>query len=243
MLSTPMRTNGHRPGPAPPARAPAALADVAGRERQLRRVQALLLTLGGLLVLTIAALAISVVALNRDIDAVARAAPRDDSVGTSALRGGAVTSPKLAAGAVATGRIADGAVTGAKVARDSLTGSQIDESTLTPVARATRAGTADRASDASMLGGVAAAGYVRAVTAVRAQTATSTLAVKGPLSASCPSGTTVVAGGAEVDGAARVAITTSAPDGTGAWVARAAAIDTPSSPWRLVVNAVCATGG
>ena len=133
-----MRTNGHRPGPAPPARAPAALADVAGR--QLRRVQALLLTLGGLLVLTIAALAISVVALNRDIDAVARAAPRDDSVATSALRDGAVTSPKLAAGAVATGRIADGAVTGAKVARDSLTGSQIDESTLTPVARATHAG-------------------------------------------------------------------------------------------------------
>src|SRR5262245_56791643 len=108
MLSTPTRTNGHGPGPMPPARAPAALADVA--DRRLRRLKALLLTMGGLLVLTIAALAISVVMLDRDIDAVARAAPKDDSVGTSALRAGAVTSPKLAADAVARGTIADAAV-------------------------------------------------------------------------------------------------------------------------------------
>jgi hypothetical protein len=134
-------------------------------------------------------------------------------------------------------------VTGRAVAADSLGAAQIDEASLTAVARAERAGAAGRAGDASELGGVAAARYARDLTAVRAQTATSTLAVKGPLSASCPSGTTVVAGGAAIDGAARVAVTTSAPDGGAAWVGRAAAIDTPSAPWRLVVTAVCAAGG
>jgi hypothetical protein len=206
---------------------------IAQEERWIRRNWWLEIALGAILALTIAALVISAIALNRDIEAAANAAPKDDSVGTSALQDGAVSSPKLAAGAV----------TGPKVANDSLTGAQIDESTLTAVARASRAGTADRAGDASRLGGVAAASYVRGLTTTRAQTATSTLAVKGPLSASCPAGARVVAGGAEIDGAARVAITTSAPDGTGAWVARAAAIDTPSAPWRLVVTAVCASGG
>src|SRR5262245_33390802 len=216
---------------------------IAQEERWIRRNWWLALTVGGLLALTIAALVVSVIALNRDIDAVARAAPKDDSVGTSALRDGAVTSPQVADGAIGRGQLADGAVTGRKVARRSLTAAQIDQATLTAVPGAARAKAADSAGDASELGGVSASRFLRDLTAERAQTATSTLAVKGPLTASCPAGTTVVGGGAAVDGAARVAITTSAPEGDGAWTARAAAIDTPSSPWRLVVTAVCASGG
>ena len=76
-----------------------------------------------------------------------------------------------------------------------------------------------------------------------AQSQTSTLDVKGPVTASCPSGTTVVAGGVAIDGAARVAITTSAPDGTSGWVAEAAALGTGSAPWKIVVSAVCGSGG
>lgn len=50
--------------------------------------------------LTIVALVLSVVALNRGVDTVASAAPRDGSVGTAALQEGAVTAGKLAQGAV-----------------------------------------------------------------------------------------------------------------------------------------------
>ena len=78
---------------------------------------------------------------------------------------------------------------------------------------------------------------------VTTRSATSTLAAKGPLSARCPSGSRVVSGGASIDGAARVAITTSAPDGQDEWIASAAAIGTPSGPWSLEVIAVCARGG
>lgn len=222
-------------------------------ERWIRRNWRLALALSGLLALTVAALVISVLALNRNIDAVATAVPKDDSVGTSALQDGAVTASRLADAAVTRGKIApaavggpviaDRAVTARMVAADGLTGAQIDESSLAVVPLADRAGAAGRADDASRLAGNAAGRYLRDVALVRAETQTSTLDVKGPVSADCPSGTTVIAGGASIDGAARVAITTSAPDGGGAWVAEAAALGTPSGPWRIVVTAVCARGG
>ncbi|MBJ7456018.1 MAG: hypothetical protein JHC74_08160, partial [Thermoleophilia bacterium] len=61
-------------------------------EGWIRRSWRLELVLAGLLALTIAALVLSIVALNRDIDEVAAAAPRDDSVGASVLRDGAVVA-------------------------------------------------------------------------------------------------------------------------------------------------------
>jgi hypothetical protein len=65
---------------------------------------------------------------------------------------------------------------------------------------------------------------------------------KGPLIARCPAGTRVVSGGAAVRGAARgVALVANAPDGDAAWMATAVA--TTRRVWRLVVTAVCATGG
>ena len=218
---------------------------IAQEENWIRRNWRLELVLAGLLAMTAAALVLSIIALNRDIDAVAAAAPRDDSVGTSVLQDGAVSAAKLA----------DAAVTRRAVAANALTGAQIDETTLTVVPRAaaadraTRATRADsatgaaRADDATKLGGLAASSYVSGLSVVRAQTATSTLAIKGPVRAVCPSGTTVVAGGASIDGATRVALTTSAPDGDDAWVAEAAAIDTTTGPWTIVVTAVCVRGG
>ncbi len=211
-------------------------------ERWIRRNWRLELVLGGLLALTVAALVVGLVALNRDIDSVAGAAPRAGSVGTAALQDRAVVASKLG----------DGAVTGRAVAANTLHGGQIDEASLAVVPRATRADraaaadTASRAataSDATALGGVAAAQYLRQVTRVSASTQASTLAVKGPLTATCPSGSIATGGGAAIDGAAQVAITTSAPDGDHGWVAEAAAIGTPSAPWKVVVTVICAKGG
>lgn len=221
---------------------------IAQEQNWIRRNWRLELALAGLLALTIAALVIAVVALNRDIDAVAAAAPRDDSVGTSVLQDRAVSAAKLA----------DGAVTARAVGANAMTGVQIDETSLARVPRAAaadsatradrataadRATNAERAGNAVALGGVGAAAYVHDVSVVRARTAASTLSVKGPLRAQCPSGTTIMAGGAAIDGATRVALTTSAPDGADAWVAEAAAIGTTTGPWRIVVTAVCTRGG
>ncbi len=212
-------------------------------ERWIRRNWRLALALSGLLALTIVALVISIVALNRDIDAAAAAAPKDGSVGTAALRDGAVTRAKIAPAAIGGAVVADGAVTGRMVAANTLTGAQIQESSLAIVPRATRADAAGRADDASRLAGVAAGEYLRGLTVARAQSQTSTLDAKGPITASCPNGTTVIAGGVAIDGAARVALTTSAPDGTSGWVAEAAALGTGSAPWKIVVTAICASGG
>ncbi|HMN98801.1 MAG TPA: hypothetical protein PKD59_05260 [Miltoncostaeaceae bacterium] len=222
-------------------------------ERWIQRNWRLALALGGVLALTVLALVLSVIALNRDIDTVASAAPRDGSVGTAALQDAAVTAGKLAEGAVTPAAlaggavtrpaIADGAVTSKAVAANGLTGADIDEATLGRVPSATTAATATTSSDADALGGLAAGRYLNRPTVVTTRSSTSTLAAKGPLSATCPSGTRVVSGGASIDGAARVAITTSAPDGQDEWIASAAAIGTPSGPWTLEVIAVCAHGG
>ena len=112
---------------------------IAQEERWIRRNWWLELALGAILALTVAALVISVRALNRDIDMVAASAPRDDSVDTPALQDGAVSGPKLADGAITTTKLADGAVTGRKVARGALTSVQIDEAKLGDVPRATSA--------------------------------------------------------------------------------------------------------
>lgn len=222
-------------------------------ERWIQRNWHVALALGGVLALTVVALVLSVVALNRDIDTVASAAPREGSVGTAALQDGAVTAGKLATGAVTPAAlaggavtkpaIADGAVASRAVAADGLTGADIDEATLGRVPSAKEATTASAAADAKALGGLAAGRYLNRPTVVTTRSSTSTLAAKGPLSARCPSGTRVVSGGASIDGAARVAITTSAPDGQDEWIASAAAIGTPSGPWSLEVIAVCTHGG
>lgn len=216
---------------------------IAQDERWIRRNWRLALALSGLLALTIVALVISIMALNRDIDAAAAAAPTDASVGTAALRDGAVTRAKIAPAAVGGAVVADGALTARMVAANTLTGAQIQESSLGAVPRATRADAAATADDASRLGGVAAGQYLRGLTVARAQSQASTLAAKGPVTAACPSGTTVVAGGVAIDGAARVAITTSAPDGSSGWTGEAAALATSSSPWQMAVTAICGSGG
>jgi hypothetical protein len=244
---------------------------LADEGRWLHRAWRLELVLGGVLALTIAALVISVVALNRNIDAVANATPKDKSVGTAALKDGAVTSNKLAggavvsqklakgavgrsaiapnavagtalaAGAVGTKAIANGAVNGSKVASNGLTGANINESSLGTVPSATQATTA---GDAGSLAGVAGSRYLSRATVVQAVTGTSTAAIKGPLTATCPKGARIIAGGASISGVSRdVAITASAPDGEHAWVAQAATVGQPTAPWRLQVTAICAIGG
>lgn len=229
-------------------------------ETGLRRAGILEILLGVILAMVVGALVISVIALNRDIDVVSRAAPRDDSVGTAALKDDAVTAGKLAGGAVTaaaiaaravtttaiapravgTSALADRAVTGAKVAPDALTGALIREATLGTVPRANRAVTA---SDASALAGVAAGRYLSRVVAIHAVTQTSTLGAKGPVTASCPSGTQVISGGVAVAGARDVALTVSAPEGTSGWTAQAVALPSARAPWRIVVTAICARGG
>lgn len=233
---------------------------LAEEERWIQRNWRLALALGAILALTIAALVISVIALNRDIEAVAKATPKDDSVSSATLQDGAVTRGKIAdgavgrdaiaadavggtaiaAGAVHTNQIGDRAVNAAKVAPDSLTGAQIDEDTLRQVPSAA---SATRADDAAALGGVDAGLYLSRVTAVRAASGVSRLQIKGPIIATCPAGTVVVGGGAHIDGLRQgVALTSNTPGGERTWRAEAAASGT-DAPWRLVVTAICARGG
>lgn len=197
------------------------------------------LALAVLLVVAVVALVVGLAALNRDVEAASTARPADDSVGTAALQGGAVTSEKLAVNAVITDSLADAAVTGAKVAPDSLTSENIDESTLE------RVPSAKSAKNAASLGGVAASAYLSGVTVVQAQSDSNTDEEKGPVTASCPAETIVIAGGAALEGATSgIAIVESAPtDDQTAWVASAQAFAPPATGWRLVVTAICATGG
>jgi hypothetical protein len=233
---------------------------VTEEERWVQRNWRLALALAGILILTIAALVISVFALNRDIEAVAKAVPKDDSASSQALQDGAVTRDKIAAGAVGrnglaadavggtniaagavgANKIADRAVNAGKVAPDGLTGAQINEATLGEVPSAA---SADRAADASALGGVDAGLYLSRVTAVRAASGVSALQIKGPVIATCPTGTVVIGGGAHIDGLRQgVALTSSTPGGERTWRAEAAAASA-EAPWRLIVTAICARGG
>lgn len=219
--------------------------------RSSRIVALVAIVLASTLVLAVTGLIIGLLALNRNIDVVANAPPKHDSVTTAALQDGAVTTDKLAHGAVGNDAVAEGAIKSRQlaagavqandVAGNSLTGDQIDEQTLAEVPSATRARTAH---DAQALGGLKSSTYLSRVRIQRVASATDTGATKGPVTARCPSGTRIVGGGAAVEGASRgVAIVRSAPNDKAGWVAVADAYDDAGTPWRLVVTAICAAGG
>lgn len=203
-------------------------------ERELRRnriVAALALGLGVALVFAVAALIASIVALNRDVEAVATATPKPGSVGAEALQPDAVTADALAEGAVGTDALAPEAVTASKLAPGAIG--------VVPQAESAR-----RAEDAAALQGLPAAAFLSGVELVQETGAADAQPSKGPLTARCPSDTRIVAGGAAVEGVSSgVAIVRSSPQDADAWVGRAEAFGTPAGPWRLVVTAICAAGG
>jgi len=242
----------------------ARLAADEGLLRANRLVARIAIVLAGTLIIAVAGLTVSLFALNRDIETVAKAAPKDNSVGPAAIQAGAVTATEIAPGAVGTGALADrgirradiasgavgrdqiapGSVTRVAVRNGTLTGAQIDERTLRHVASARTAARADMARDAQALGGVSSSAYVSKVVVVRAATTAGQRRTKGPVAARCPSGTRIISGGASVDGTSHgVAISRSAPDNGETWVAVANAYHAPTVPWRLVVTAICAAGG
>jgi hypothetical protein len=112
---------------------------IAAEERWVRRNWRLALALALLLGLTIAALVVGMLALNRDIESVAKAEPKDDSVGTSALQSGAVTSDKIAAGAVGAAQLAAEAVGAGQLAAGAVTSGKLAEGAVTGIAIAPRA--------------------------------------------------------------------------------------------------------
>jgi hypothetical protein len=232
--------------------------------RTNRLTASIAVVLAGTLVIAVAGLTISLFAVNRDIESVAKAAPKDDSVGTRALEHAAVTADKLAAGSVTAAAVADGAITRVHVSRNAiggrqvapgsiaasdvrsnaLTGDQIDERTLRGVASASEAVRAQRAADAALLAGLGPSAFLSRLRTVQATSPTSTRPVKGPVSAACPSGMRLLSGGAAVDGTSHgVALVRSGPTSGGEWVAAATAYSRPTVPWRLVVTAICAAGG
>lgn len=213
---------------------------IAADEREIRVNRLLGLGALVLIALTVTALVVSIIALNRDIESVAKATPKDNSVSTGTIKNGAVTGSKLADGAVTGSKLAKGVVTAAAVADDSLTGAQINEASLAQVRKAAQAGIA---ANATQLGGAAAGAYLQGVKVVQTATDRTPAALKGPTVASCPSGTRMIGGGAEVQGARNVAIIESAPSGTTAWTAIAARQTGSAPSWNLVVFAICAAGG
>jgi hypothetical protein len=112
---------------------------LAEEEKEVKRNWALVLAVALILGVTVAALIVSVIALNRDIEAVAKAEPKDDSVGTAALEDGAVTSEKLAGGAVGAGQLAEGAVTAAALAEASVAAAALAPGAVTSPALAPQA--------------------------------------------------------------------------------------------------------
>jgi hypothetical protein len=108
-------------------------------EKWIRRNWRLALTLALLLGLTVSALVVGLLALNRDIESVARAAPKDDSVGTAALQSGAVTADKIAEGAVGAAQIAAGAIGAGQLAAGAVTADKLAEGAVTGLAIAPRA--------------------------------------------------------------------------------------------------------
>jgi hypothetical protein len=232
--------------------------------RSNRLVALIAVVLAGTVIIAVAGLTVGLFALNRDIETVAKAAPKDNSVGTAALRDGTVTADKMATGSVTSAAIADGAVvrnalangaignaqlerksvTARNVRRDALTGSQIHEQTLGTVPSAQTASRARTARDAQLLAGLSASAYLSRIKVVRVASSTSQRRTKGPIAARCPSGMRVMSGGAAVDGTSHgVAIARSAPNGREDWVAVANSYRRPTAPWRLVVTAICVAGG
>jgi hypothetical protein len=112
---------------------------LAEEEQGVQRTWLLGLALAAVIGLTIAALVISVIALNRDIEAVAKADPKDDSVGTAALQDGAVTREKLAAQAVGADQLAGGAVSAAALADGAVSAAALADGSVTSRALAGQA--------------------------------------------------------------------------------------------------------
>jgi hypothetical protein len=229
-----------------------------------RLIASIAVVLAGTLLIAAAGLTISLFALNRDIETVAKAAPKDNSVGTTAIKHSAVTADKLAPRSVTRTAVADGAITrvhirggaigGAQIAAgavkasdvraDSLTGDQIDERTLHNVASAGHATRAGSAGNAALLAGLPPAAFLSRLRLVQTASPTSTRRVKGPVSVACPAGMRLLSGGAAVDGTSHgVALVRSGPTSGREWVAAATAYSRPTVPWRLVVTAICGAGG
>lgn len=208
----------------------------------------------GVLGIALLALVLAVVGLRSDVNVLGRTAP-DDTVDTAALRDQSVTTAKLVPGAVTAEALARGAVTAeslangavgpaalapgsvqtAQVPANALTGADISERTLRTV---------PSARDAERLGDLPATAYLASPVLVRETSVTNAQRVKGPLVARCPVGTRVLSGGAAIEGAATGAsLVRNTPDGTTAWTATAQVSRTPPPSWRLVVTAMCATGG
>ena len=113
---------------------------IEAEEEGIKRNRTLILALFGIVALLLAALVMSLIAMNRDIEAVAKAVPKDDSVSTSSIQVGAVTADKIAAGAVTgegiapgavgTESLADGAVTTAKLAAGAVTAAKLAEASV-----------------------------------------------------------------------------------------------------------------
>lgn len=112
-----------RPRVLPPGwtEADAALEErIAEEEQEVRTNRKLVIAALFLIALVVSALVLGLIGVSRDIEAVAKATPKEDSVGTASIQAGAVTSDKLAPEAVGTDQLADGAVTGAKVAAGAI---------------------------------------------------------------------------------------------------------------------------
>jgi hypothetical protein len=196
------------------------------------------------LLIAVIALVLSVLALREDVGVLSRSAP-DGSVDTASVQNGAITADKLAPGAIGEAAIAAGsvgaeqlarnAVSGEIVARDSLTGADIRERSLATV---------PAARDAARLGDVRAGLYLSQPLEITVRSPTDGTRVKGPVSASCPQGSRLLSGGAAIEGAtAGAAIVASAPTADRAWTATARVARGSDARWRLVVTAICATGG
>jgi hypothetical protein len=218
--------------------------------RESRTVAWLGIGLIVVLAIAVVALVIALVALRDDVHSMARSAP-EDSVSSAAIRDAAVTTSKLepgavdrvavSGGAIGAAQLARDAVSGANVARDSLTGADVRERTLATVPSARRA---QSASDAERLAGLGSAAYLSRLTTSRVASPVDAGRTKGPLVAACPNRARVISGGAAIEGATRrIAIVASAPAGHSGWTATAHASDSPAPSWRLVVTAICATGG
>lgn len=129
-------------------------------ERWLRRSWRLELALLAMLGLTGGALFMSWFALNRDVEAVARAAPKEDSVGTGAIREGAVTGDKLADGAVAASKLTRGAVTAGALAPRAVGANALAPASVGRLALATGAVGPNKLADGAVTGRAVADGSI-----------------------------------------------------------------------------------
>ena len=125
---------------------------IAKEEKAIRMTGWVVGFLAVALVGAIAALAVGIAALNRDIDAVAQATPKDGSVGTAALQDASVTADKLAAGSVGTAAIADGAVAGQDLAAGSVGTSALAPDAVTRQAIAASAVAGAQIADRAVAG-------------------------------------------------------------------------------------------